>query len=234
MKSKLFSFKILLIALLALSSGCSNAPISTIRYAYLPTCEAISVSQGGKEIMPRNGVLYVERQPFSIRYQGNEPEPEPAVIISENDRLNTYLTLRNRKEMWAGTGQFMAHSPNDLFVNDEAHFYTDEPSRDEFAALIGDGYKPLLRTMVAENSLLDTATYIPKIGGFIKASDGRGYLYPVDTINSVPLADTPFNQLHMSYFAMVERYGANKTGWNRQYLSLIKMKWGACVISFEK
>jgi hypothetical protein len=234
--NRTYALQSLTLVVLICVAGCSNAPRlpqSSPPLAYGPSCERISVSQQGKEISPDDGLLHIARSPFSIRFNG--PETQPAIVLSKDQRLNAFLARHGRKEMWASAGDFVAHHPNDVPIRDEASFFVDEPSRDKFAGLIGADYPQLLRSKVAENPRLDTATFIPKAGGFVASADGRSSLYTVETIDTTPVTEVAMDQLHLTYFATVEKFGPPQKGFFRYpYPLLIKMMWGSCVIAFDR
>lgn len=228
-------FKLCLVPALILLASCVDSPparLPDLQLSYKPSCERVSVFQHGREILPVGGVLHIARAPFSVRFLGQETEP--SLVISKSQRLNSALTRRGRKEIWASAGDFMAHYENDLGIRDEAHFFISERSRSEFAAMIGDGYAQLLQSKVADNPALDTATYIPKTGGFVAAEDGKSSMYKVATIDSVPVSKVDAHSLHLTYFATVEKYApTERRFFGRRDPLLLKTMWGSCVVAFS-
>lgn len=217
---------------LALLAGCAESPIIKTSQQEVGPCEKLSIVQAGRETQPTNGIFHINREPFAVRYRGDEKDP--ALSASPDNQIVNALQLRGRKQLWASAGDYMAYSPNDLPLRSDFRLFVDEKTRNEFASMIGEKYPDYLTRAVLSNPELDTATFIPKAaGGFVPESSGNSYIFDVQTIHGQPVSQTRFGELYIAYFGTIERLGPPPRGFYSSQ-NLIKMNWGACLLAFNK
>lgn len=242
---------LLFAAWLALAAGCAREPPATAsddvvlepveargdttnaaRVAPVGPCEKLSILQNGKDVAAADGVFRLARARFIVRYRGEETEP--GIAVSPTRDLVDTLRRRGRKQVWGSGGDWLAFTPNDLPLTREFQLFVDDRARSRFAAVIGgDEYVELLRTLVAKEPGIDTATYVPKAAGFEREEPGDGYVFDVRTIAQQPVEQSPFTHLFIAYFGTVDRF-APPGGEPDRWQGLLKLNWGACLVAFEE
>lgn len=186
------------------------------------------VRQGGKDILPVDGVFTLAKRPFALVYTG--AEKLPSVHLSVFGTLNAALNGLGEREVWGSADEYMGHDPDDLPIREGARLITDPDDQDLFLSSMGEGYPAFFRQMVIINDEPGAVLSVPKAGGGFERQ-GEQHVQMVRAIAGTAIAKTRFKLLHLTYFGTVGQLGPGGKG-SFGSRSLLKMRWGACQLAF--
>lgn len=214
----------LLAAVALVAAGCATPPAERASSAPAAPCAFVRVEQGGKAVAPAGGTVTLARAPFTLAYQG--PGSKPGLHAASKPDLASWLARQGRSEVWLSLGEGMAFEPGDLIVDDKVETFRDEGARKAAAQLVDARYWPMVRAKV-EAASLDVAARAPLNVGWEQAA-GRS-VYPVRSINGVPVARARVGAVHLVAFGEVERVVAERI----QIPLLARARWNGCTIRFQ-
>ena len=206
------------------AAGCAAPTAEKASSAPAAPCAFVRVEQGGKAVAPAGGTVTLARAPFTVAYQG--PGSQPGLHAASKPDLGAWLARQGRSEVWLSLGEGMAFEPGDLIVNDRIELFRDEGPRKAAAQLVDARYWPMVRARV-EAASLDVAARAPLNVGWERAG-GRS-VYPVRSINGVPVERARMGALHLVAFGEVERVVAERI----QIPLLARARWNGCTIRFQ-
>lgn len=128
----------------------------------------------------------------------------------------------------------MALYPNDLVLLDEYSLFDSKEGRKAFAELLGAAYPAFVEKLASERPELSLATSIPKASsGFVYNQKDKSYDYLINKINSVPVQDSQYSSLYLTYFGVLDELPM--TPEQAAELGLLQINsWGACTIIFKE
>lgn len=191
-------------------------------------CDAMTIRQDGRDITPVNGTFILARQPFAIIYGGRGSEP--SLYLSVRPGLNDALARLGQREVWGAADDVVRPEQDDLPIREGGRLVSDPDTQDVLLAAMGPTYPTFFRQMVIMNNEPGVLLTAIRTGDGFEQRDGV-WVQNVRGLGGLPVAQSRFHQLHLTYFATVERLGPGGKGSFGSRL-LQRLTWGSCRLSF--